>query len=197
MVINMRKYIVISLIGALILSIILGFYLYKLKSINEKIAFETEYKQLEVENIMDTGTSKETSSNEDKTTPNTVLIQTKYYIDCGHLVQNKGKIKEDSINKNESEFKIDYIGWKIQKFTPTEVVIYKEYNDFCNEHYKLKDVDGKIVVYQLDKYGKEKEIERKTDIQTKYLSETDIENLKDGINVCGKSELNAMIEDYE
>ena len=30
-----------------------------------------------------------------------------------------------------------------------------------------------------------------------YLSEIDIENLKKGIKVCGKKEMNKMLEDFE
>ena len=195
----MKKYIIFILIVALAISFVLGLYLYKLNKINEEIAFEAEYQRIESQNVIKEAENilKETSSIDNKTSPNTKIIEKIYYNDCEHLVQTEKKITESLINKNESEFQIEYMGWEIQKFTPSEVVVYKEVNDFCNEHFLLKEVEGEIVIYSLDKYDNEKEIIRETGIQTKYLSELDIENLKKGIKVYGKKNLNSIIEDFE
>lgn len=199
MVRKMRKYIILIAIATAIVSFLLGLYLYKLNQINEQIAFEAEYGKIQSENIINEAENiiKETSMAENKTSPNTKLIEKKYYIDCGHLIQEEQTMKENLINKEESEFQTEYMGWEIQKFTPNEVVVYKEINDFCDQHYLLKEVDGEIVVYALDKYDNEKNIEKETGIQTRYLSEIDIENLKEGIKVYGKKNLNSIIEDFE
>ena len=195
----MKKYIIFILIVALAISFVLGLYLYKLNKINEEIAFEAEYQRIESQNVIKEAENilKETSSIDNKTSPNTKIIEKIYYNDCEHLVQTEKKITESLINKNESEFQIEYMGWEIQKFTPSEVVVYKEVYDFCNEHLLLKEVEGEIVIYALDKYDNEREIIRKTGIQTKYLSELDIDNLKEGIKVYGKKNLNSIIEDFE
>lgn len=193
----MKKYIVLVLILALTVSFLLGIYLNKLKQINEQIAFETEFDRNE--NIINEAKDllTETSSSEFKTTPNTKIIEKKYYNNCKHLVQEEQKIKEKLINKNESELQIEYVGWEIQKFTPNEIVVYKEINDFCDEHFLLKDVEGEIIVYKLDKYENIKETIIETGIQTKYLSEIDIKNLKNGIKVYGNKELKKSLEDFE
>lgn len=195
----MRKYIIFILIIGLITSIILGFYLHKLNKIDEQIAFEAEYRRLKTENIINEAKNilEETSSTEQKTSPNTKIVEKRYYADCEHLKQEEREIQEELINKTESEFQIEYIGWEIQKFTSNEVVVYKELQDFCNEHYLLKDVEGEIVVYALDKYDKEREIIKETGIQTKYLPEWDMENLKNGIKVYSNKELNKQLEDFE
>ena len=195
----MKKYIIFILIVALAISFVLGRYLYKLNKINEEIAFEAEYQRIESQNVIKEAENilKETSSIDNKTSPNTKIIEKIYYNDCEHLVQTEKKITESLINKNESEFQIEYMGWEIQKFTPSEVVVYKEVYDFCNEHFLLKEVEGEIVIYALDKYDNEREIIRETGIQTKYLSELDIDNLKEGIKVYGKKNLNSIIEDFE
>ena len=199
MVIKLRKYIIFILIIGLVASFILGLYLHKLNKVDEKIAFEAEYRKVETENIIKNAEEilKETSSSENKTTPNTNLIEKLYYKDCRHLIQNNKKVSNNLINKTEAEIQIEYIGWEIQKFTANEVVVYKEINDFCNEHYLLKDVEGEIMVFGLDKYDNEREVLKETGIQTQYLSEIDIENLKNGIKICGKKELNQLLEDFE
>lgn len=195
----MKKCIIFILAFALVVSFLLGLYLYRLKKVEEKIAFETEYSKGNSQNVIQTieKNLKETSSIEIKTTPNTKIIEKKYYKDCEHLLQQESNITENLINKNQSEFQLEYIGWEIQKFTKDEIVVYKEVNDFCGEHYKLKDVEGEIVVYELDKYGKERGIIKETGIETKYLPEADLENLKKGIEVYSNKALNQILEDFE
>ena len=43
----------------------------------------------------------------------------------------------------------------------------------------------------------EKELFEKTDISIEYLTESDKINMKDGIRVNSKQELNQLIEDFE
>lgn len=195
----MKKCFVLTLVVALVVSFMLGLYLYRLNVINEQIAFEAEYKNMQSQNIIKEAKSiiQETSSNKSKISPNTRIIQKTYYNVCEHLVETEENMPERLINKTETEFQAEYIGWEIQKFTIDEIIIYKEVNDFCDEHFLLKDVEGEIIVYGLDKYDNEKEVIKETGIQTKYLSEIDIDNLKKGIKVCGLSELNQMLEDFE
>lgn len=199
MVIKMKKYIVLILIIGLAASIILGFYLHKLSKIDEQIAFEAEYRKLETENIIRQAENvlEETSSIEEKTTPNTKLIEKIYYRDCEHLVTEEKEISEELINKTKSEMQIEYIGWEIQKFTSNEVTVYKEVNDYCNEHYMLIENEGQIVVYKLDKYDNKQEKIKETGIYTKYLPDEDMKNLKNGIRVNSKKELNQYLEDFE
>lgn len=199
MVINMRKYIIYILVSGLVASIILGFYLHKLNKVDEQIAFEAEYRKLETENIIRQAENilVETSSTEEKTSPNAKIIEKIYYKDCEHIMQEEKAIEDKLINKTKSDIQIEYIGWEIQKFTSSEVVVYKEINDYCDNHYILKEVQGEIVVYKLDKYNNEKELIKQTGIQTKYFPQSDIEGLKKGIVVYSRKELNQLLEDFE
>lgn len=194
----MKKYIILAVL-ALILSFFLGTYLYKIDKINEELAFEVEYTTNQSENVIKEAQEilQTTGNIGEKINPNTKLIEKLYYNECNHIVQNEVKITEDIINKTKEELQANYIGWEIQKFTNNEVVVYKEVHDFCNEHYCLKDENGNINVYKLDKYGKEKELVEETDIQTKYLAEADLNELKKGITVYSKAEVNKKLEDFE
>ena len=60
----------------------------------------------------------------------------------------------------------------------------------------MKDKDGKVVIYKLLEDGTENEYEV-TDISTEYITDTDKINMKNGIKVNGKQELNQLIEDFE
>jgi len=195
----MRKYAVIPaiIIGG-IASFLIGYYLFKIGNIEN----EQQQNLLLAENY-DIYTnnaeyiSVKANNSEQKITPNTTIIKKVYYIDCEHIKQESEEVNEKLINMNESQFQAEYIGWEIQKFTSNEVVIYKEVYDYCNEHYLIKEENGKIVVYKIDKYDREIEKIRETEIETKYLTEADLENIKQGVKVYSKKELNKALEDFE
>ena len=195
----MKKYIILIVILAFITSFILGLYMQKLKKINEPNAFEAEYIESRTDEISIDGTdmTQKTNAMEYTTTPNTRVIKRILYKECNHLIENEEIISKNLINKDETEIQNEYSDWIIQRFTPNEVTLYKEKDDFCNEHYLVKDVEGEIIIFGLDKNDDEREVIRETGIKTKYLSDTDISNLKEGIKVFSNKELNTLIEDYE
>lgn len=198
----MKKYTAVSLIViAIMLGFFTGIYLYKIKQINnqndtEKIAelIEDEYtKTAELKNNNGVIT---TNSEKEKTSPNCVLTLKIYYNICGHLIEKKENIQEAEVNITEEELKEKFNDWEVQKFTPKEIVLYKEVDEFCNEHYLVKEQDGEIAIFKLDQNNNEIFLE-KTDISTEYLTEKDLENIKKGITVYTKKELNKTIEDFE
>ena len=107
--------------------------------------------------------------------------------------------KEENISEiieQEEDLKEKYAGWTIDKFSDTQIVISKKEEGECGEHYIVKDKEGKVVIYKLLEDGTEKEYEV-TDISTEYITDTDKINMKNGIKVNGKQELNQLIEDFE
>ena len=75
-------------------------------------------------------------------------------------------------------------------------MLYKEVNEFCNEHYILKEKDGNIVIFKLDNNNNERFLED-TQIAIEYLTQEDLERIKQGITIYTKKELNKTIEDFE
>lgn len=67
---------------------------------------------------------------------------------------------------------------------------------FCDEHYIVKESNGFISIYTVDKEGIQK-LKEDTEISTMYLPEQDLENLKVGISIVGKMNLYSFLEDYE
>ena len=140
--------------------------------------------------------SLETSVEEEKTTPNTLIIYKTYYTKCKHYIQEYKDIDASLVNCTESELKERCKDWKIEKFSPEEVEMSKEEEKFCNQHYKLKLENNVIVIYTIDEEGRETEYEQ-TGITTEYLTQEDILRLTTGIIVYGKENLTSTIEDYE
>ena len=97
----------------------------------------------------------------------------------------------------KQELQDKYPDWVIKEFSKERVVLYKEEQNYCGEHFLVKDVDGFITIYSMDNADEIKERIDITDIETIYLPEADQENLKEGIKVYSQQNLNKLIEDFE
>lgn len=136
------------------------------------------------------------NSNEKKVSPTANIIVKQLYKDCGHVVTNKFMVPEEIVNKTEDEVKKYYFGWILKNFSSTEIEIYKEVPGICDEHYIIRDVDGTVVVYNIDD-EKNENLYAVTEILTKYLPKEDEEKLKQGICIVGKENLFNLLQDYE
>lgn len=138
---------------------------------------------------------EETSSESEKISPNCSITFRRYYTNCSHLIEEYSNVPTELVNKTEEELKEKYSGWTIEEFSRNIIVLYREFDSECGEHYILKEKDGKVSVFL--KKGEEEEFVEDTDIATEFLTETDKIKLQNGIEANGRSELNQLIEDYE
>ena len=197
----MKKYTIILVITFVIL---LGFFtgvsLYKINTENnnntEKIAELIEDECTYLGEIAYKEDLISANNTEKKTSPNCTIILKLYYKKCGHIVEKKKTVEEADINLTEEELKQKFIDWELQKFTPTEIVLYKEIDEYCGEHYLLKEKEGYIEIYNIDNNNTENLLET-TDISTEYLEEEDLNKIKNGIYINSKKELNKILEDFE
>lgn len=199
----MKKTWIISLIIIVIMiGIVTGIILYntKQKDKNDNNMIENEINKIS-EKVTDDCINEyideiETNSNEEKISPNCLLILKRYYDECQHTINEYVDIPQDLVNGTEYDLKKEYPYWKIEKFSSTEIVLYKEFNSNCGQHFILKEDNGKITVYKINE-NSEEEVYEKTEISLEYLSETDKIKIKDGIKVNGIEELNQLLEDFE
>ena len=147
-----------------------------------------EYQEIQEEML-------QANSTEEKISPNCFITMKKTYNKCGHTTSEYIAIPKELVNKTKEDLKEKYAGWTIDKFSDTQIVISKKEEGECGEHYIVKDKEGKVVIYKLLEDGTEKEYEV-TDISTEYITDTDKINMKNGIKVNGKQELNQLIEDF-
>ena len=137
-----------------------------------------------------------TGTNEEKISPNATLILKRKYKECGHIIKEYKKITDELVNLTEKELLKKNKEWEIEKFVNTEIILIKEVEGVCNEHYILREKDGVIAVYKIEKQNKEN-LEELTGISTEYLTENDKMEIKQGIRVYGREELNSILENYE
>lgn len=190
------KKIIIMLVVLLIvgLGVFIGFKMARSGEEVDNIAF---YDNTDIsQKNLDISSLEVSNIDEEKTTPNTLIIYKTYYTKCKHYIQEYKNIDASLVNFSENELKERCKGWDIEKFSVAEIEMSKEVEDFCNQHYKLKLENNVIVIYNIDENGIETEYEH-TGITTEYLTEEDILKLTAGIYVYGKENLTNTIEDYE
>lgn len=149
-----------------------------------------EYEGMEYENTVKANTEEE------KTSPNCSLITKTYYQKCGHTKSEYSNLPQELVNLTRDEIQEKYPGYEIENFANNEVILLQQKEGECGEHYVVKDKDGMVTIYQILEDGTQKELET-VGITTEYLPETDKINMKKGISINGKQELNQLIEDFE
>ena len=164
-----------------------NFVINEVNEVSEKVTDECteEYKK-----------ELETNSQDEKISPNCLMILKKYYKECDHTINEYVDVPQDLVNKTEDDLKKEYPYWNIEKFSSNEIILYKEFDSNCGQHFVLKDNDGKIAVFKINEDNTE-EVYENTEISTEYLSETDKTKLKAGIAVNGIENLNQILEDFE
>ena len=196
----MKKWgIIIAFIIIFIIAIFVGNYIYDLSN-KEENTIKSENTSNSIVNQVDYSVRNDitinTDSEEEKISPNATLILKKHYKECDHTIKEYAEIPEEFVNLTKSEIEKEYPEWEVEKFTPLDIILIKEEEGFCNEHFILREEQGVITVYKIDKQGGESLYDT-TGISVEYLTENDKLELKNGIKVYGKEELNSMLENYE
>ena len=192
---------IIAIVILTILIILLGYILFGQKEVAEKEIENNTYvakviKDECTEEYEEMQNATKVSATEEKLSANALLILKKYYEQCDHTINEYVELPQELVNLTEQEVQAEYTDWEVIGFEKGKLTLYKEFKDVCGEHFKLKIEDGKVVIYQVNNDGSEC-IYEKTDISSEYLTETDLLNMKDGLEIYGVEELNQVIEDFE
>lgn len=189
-----------SLIILAIIAFGFGIYAYNRGDVSDmnvvntqKLAGDTNEEKL---NSEENNRMIETSSTNTNISPNAIIVEKRYYQSCDHLIRETIDVPEELINQGEEQVKEYYFGWTIEQYSPTEMVVYKEFKGICNEHYIVKEHDGVLGIY-MENDDETQEWLEDTEIEVQYLPEDDIEEFKVGVKVVGKTNLNTFLEDYE
>ena len=202
----MKKiWMIIPIILVILIGIVVGRLIY---NNNEKLANKNNIIQNEIniasekvtddciEEYQEVQEEVVANSQEEKISPNCLLILKKYYDECNHTINEYVDVPQDLVNGTEEDLKKEYPYWQIEKYSSNEIILYKEFNSNCGQHFVLKEDEGKIAVYKINE-NNEEEIYEKTEISVEYLYETDKCKISEGIKVNGIEELNQLLEDFE
>ena len=137
-----------------------------------------------------------TSTTEEKISPNSTITEKQYFKGCDHLIKTTKNVPENLINQTQEELQKEYSGWKIEKFSNTEIMVYQEQEGYCHQHYLVKEHNGVLGIYMINENGTET-LKEDTEISTQYLPEEDLMQIKNGIEAIGDMELHTILEDFE
>ena len=202
-----KSWIIILVLAILIIGIIAGLAIYKkdeksknniveneINSVSEKVTDECteEYEELEEQAKLDI----ETNSSEEKISPNCLITLKRYYNECQHTINEYIDIPQNLVNGTREDLEKEYPNWEIQKYSSNEIILYREFDSNCGQHFILRNDNGKITIYKINE-SNEEEVYERTEISVEYLTETDKIEIQNGIRVYGIEELNQLIEDFE
>ena len=199
----MKKiWIIVLIVVIIVIGVVLGIFIYNnnQNNKNKSNVIENEINIIS-EKVTDDCIEEipeeiETTSQEEKISPNCLVVLKKYYEECNHTINEYVDVPQDLVNGTEEDLKKEYPYWQIEKYSSSEIILYKEFNSNCGQHFVVKEDEGKITVYKINE-NNEEEIYEKTEISVEYLSETDKSKISEGIRVNGIEELNQLLEDFE
>lgn len=190
-------YITVLVLG---FAFVCGYYIYKIPKeesiIQEEIAKQDFNVYNEINNILSQEALATDVREEDKVSPNATLILKTNHKECGHTTKEEVDVPVEIVNKNQKEVSQIYPQWEVIGFSPDEIVLYREVEGICNEHYVLKEREGFLAIYTKNENGEEK-LKEVTSISLEYLPQNDIDKIKEGIEATGDEELNSVLEDFE
>lgn len=202
-----KSWIILLFVVVIIIGIIAGLAIYnkneksqnniienEINKISEKITDECteEYEELERQAKLDI----ETNSNEEKISPNCLITLKRYYNECQHTINEYIDVPQNLVNGTQEDLEKEYPNWEIQKYSSNEIILYREFDSNCGQHFILRNDNGKITIYKINEEMQE-EVYEKTEISVEYLTETDKVEIQNGIRVNGVEELNQLLEDFE
>ncbi len=169
----MRKILLIIVLPILLVTI--GFFIGNifLKPVVEnKNEVSQNHENIRTENYLNEVKNNEIAVNttEEKISINTNMKKITFYNNCNHQLEIIINDKDKYINMTKERLQQEFPDWEIKEFNQENVILYKEENDFCNEHFLAKDEDGYITIYTIDNEENILELLDKTDISTKYLT---------------------------
>ena len=194
---NKKSIVIIMFIITSIILFLFALLIYNL-IITQKVDDKTDIQMMQASENYEviSGNITLTNSQEIKISPNAIIVFSKFYSGCGHTVKSKENVSINMVNMSESEFCNLYSDWKINKFTSEEIELSKNFDGNCDEHFLVKSNNEYIEIYTIHD-DNSLELYKKTDIAVKYLTDDDIAELKEGITIYGRNNLNAYIESFE
>lgn len=167
----------------------------ELHFLNESNKNILEAKDRDEENLI-SNEVLQASAIEEKILPTAEFAMKKVYNECGHFKFEYAELPQELINLTEEELEAYYKDWEIEEFSPSKIILTKEINSLCDEHFIIKLGEKYVQVFHLEPDGNLVVYET-TDISREYLPEEDIKKLEEGIYVFGEGKLNSVLEDFE
>ncbi|KPU28001.1 hypothetical protein TR13x_01240 [Caloranaerobacter sp. TR13] len=131
--------------------------------------------------------------------PNTVIEYINYYKKCNDTLTQIVEPEKAIINLNEEDYKkyleTDHPNWQLLSFSNEKVIVKRELDRYCPNHYIISVKDNKIAIFKFNDMG-EKVLVEIINKSVSTLKEIDQKRLKKGIVVDSEEEIGDIIENF-
>lgn len=79
------------------------------------------------------------SSVDEKISANSAMILKKHYKECNHTINEYTEILPELVNLTQEEIIEEFPEWELIGFAPNEIILFKEVEGVCGEHFKLRE----------------------------------------------------------
>lgn len=132
-----------------------------------------------------------------KISEETRLIFQKYYLGCGHSQIEERNALGSELGLSLDEIMVKFDQWEISQYTDKELVLKREIDDFCPEHFILRDRAGMLILYMPPREGKDNRTIEETQIFTNTLP-PDIQNeVQRGLVLDSLEDVEHFLENLE
>lgn len=83
------------------------------------------------------------NSSEEKLSANSAMILKKHYKECNHTINEYAEILPELVNLSQEEIIKEFPEWELIGFSPNEIVLFREVEGACGEHFTLREEERK------------------------------------------------------
>ena len=133
----------------------------------------------------------------DITTENTLLIFETYYTSCNDKIVEERKAQGDEIGLSRQKIEAKFPDWDVHEFSYARIILTKQLEDYCPNHFVLKDRDGMVVIYMPSEEKNEERNIQQTQISIDKLPPDVQDEIRKGVVMDSLEEVEYFMESLD
>ncbi len=121
----------------------------------------------------------------------------RFYLSCGHTLDEEHPIESCYIGKTEEELHTLFPKWQVKRFVPEQVVLRMEISGYCPDHYIIREEDGYLIIFRADKDTGIPLVVEALEISLDQLSTELQKQIREGIVVDNMEAVEQLLENWE
>jgi len=131
------------------------------------------------------------------TSRETTFIFERTYKACGHNSITYRSATAEETGFSQQQIEEMYSSWEIKEFSPSIVWLCREVDDYCPNHYIIRENDGCIAIYRPVEDGQGVNLVHQTNIEVSLLNADIQERIKEGWIVDSLEQLELLMESWD
>lgn len=129
--------------------------------------------------------------------PNTEIVFNRSYKLCKDVISEKRKPYIGEIGTKEDELQSLFPGWTIEKFTEEQLILSKQIDNYCSNHYILKEQGGLVTIYAPLEEDEGLEVIKYTTVKVNSLPPALQQEIEKGVAVESIEQIEYLIESWQ